>query len=317
MDLRQLNTFVQVAELGSLSKAAERLHIAQPALSRQIRLLEQELRTSLFTRHGRGMVPTEAGDALLARAISILRQVEEARADLGARSDVVRGKVVLGLPPTVGDVLAARIITRFTRLYPEVSLRIVPAFTGYLREWLQRGELDLAIMYEQHPADRIHTRPLLTERLFLVADRQAGLRLDRPVGLSAIASHRLILPGPTHSLRQLIEREAAAKRLTLDVPIEADALQTLKDLARRGLGATVLPFASVHEEVAEEKLTAAPVVRPALNRKLVLGLPSGRRASNALSRFTEELLNEIEAMIDGGIWAGKLDAKHRNSRRQP
>ncbi len=316
MDLRQLRTFVQVAELGSLSKAAERLHIAQPALSRHIRMLEQELAVDLFIRHGRGMGLTEAGDVLLARATSILRQIEETRADLNTSSDTVRGKVVLGLPPTVGDVLAARIVTRFTRQYPEVSLRIVPAFTGYLREWLHRGELDLAIMYEQGRDDSLKVLPLLTERLFLVADRRAALDVNQPVSLANVAARKLILPGPTHSLRRLIERKAATKNLSLTVPIEADALQTLKDLARRGHGMTVLPFASIHEEVAEKKLTAAPIVKPVLSRNLVLGLPVGRRSSNALTRFSNELLKEIEDMIDSGVWDGEFTAAGKRKTRK-
>src|SRR3954469_10734762 len=125
MDLRQLTTFVQVADLGSLSKAAERLRIAQPALSRQIRLLEEELKVTLFTRHGRGMVLTPAGELLRGRASGILRQVEEARADLMEEAGAVRGRVVFGMPPTVGDVLATRLIERFLALHPEVRLRVV------------------------------------------------------------------------------------------------------------------------------------------------------------------------------------------------
>jgi LysR family transcriptional regulator, nitrogen assimilation regulatory protein len=128
MDLRQLTTFTQVADLGSLSKAAERLRIAQPALSRQIRLLEEELKVALFTRHGRGMELTSAGEMLRARASSILRQVEETRADLMQEAGAVRGRVVFGMPPTVGDVLATRLIERFLGLYPEVTLRAVTAY---------------------------------------------------------------------------------------------------------------------------------------------------------------------------------------------
>jgi len=120
MDLKQLNTFVQVAELGSLSKAADRLHIAQPALSRQVRMLEEELKVRLFSRHGRGMVLTESGNLLLSRATAILRQIEEIRADLTEQAGAIRGKVVLGTPPTVGDVLAARLAERFMTQYPEV-----------------------------------------------------------------------------------------------------------------------------------------------------------------------------------------------------
>ncbi len=306
MDLKQLNTFVQVAELGSLSKTAERLRIAQPALSRQIRMLEDELKTQLFSRHGRGMILTEAGELLLSRATSILRQVEETCADLTEQADAVRGKVVIGIPPTVGDILAARITERFRTAYPDVSLRIVPAFTEYLLEWLLRGEVDIAIMYAQEKQTNLMVQPLLMENLFLVASKEEALDVRRAVRFADIARRALVLPGPNHSLRILLEQEAAKQGLKLNVPVEADALQTLKDLARRGHAATVLPYASIHEEVVEGKLTATSIVSPALSRKLVVALPLGRQTSNAVTRFSQELCGEVTKMVEDGVWDGKL-----------
>ncbi len=306
MDLKQLNTFVQVAELGSLSKTAERLRIAQPALSRQVRMLEEELKTQLFSRHGRGMLLTEAGELLLSRATSILRQVEETRADLIEQTEAIRGKVVVGIPPTVGDILAARITARFRSLYPDVRLRIVPAFTEYLLEWLHRGEIDIAVVYAQENPANLMIQPLLMENLFLVASRQDALDTDQAVRFSELAKRTLVLPGPRHSLRILLEQEAQNQGLTLDVPVEADALQTLKDLARRGHAATVLPYASIHEELEEGKLTAASLVEPSLSRKLVVALPLGRQTSNAVNRFSQELYREVTRMVDEGVWNGQL-----------
>lgn len=306
MDLKQLNTFVQVAELGSLSKTAERLRIAQPALSRQIRMLEEELKIQLFTRHGRGMILTEAGELLLSRATSILRQVEETRADLTEQTNAIRGKVVVGIPPTVGDILAARITTRFRSLYPDVSLRIVPAFTEYLLEWLHRGEVDIAIMYAQEKPANLMIQPLLMENLFLVASKEEALDIHHAVRFSDIAKRTLVLPGARHSLRILLEQEAVKQGLTLNVPVEADALQTLKDLARRGHAATVLPYASIHEELEEGKLTAASLVEPSLSRKLVVALPLGRQTSNAVTRFSQELYAEVTKMVEEGVWDGQL-----------
>lgn len=306
MDLKQLNTFVQVAELGSLSKTAERLRIAQPALSRQVRMLEEDLKIRLFTRHGRGMILTEAGELLLSRATSILRQIEETRADLTEQANAIRGKVVVGIPPTVGDILAARITARFRSLYPEVRLRVVPAFTEYLLEWLLRGELDIAITYAQEKEANLMLQPLLMENLFLVASKQEALDPRRPVRFRDIAGRTLVLPGLNHSLRLLMEREAEKQNLILKVPVEADALQTLKDLARRGHAATVLPYASIHSDVEEGKLTATPVIAPRLSRKLVVALPLGRQASNAVTRFSQELYAEVIKMVEEGVWDGKL-----------
>ncbi|MBL4908053.1 MAG: LysR family transcriptional regulator [Sneathiella sp.] len=306
MDLKQLSTFVQVAELGSLSKASVRLGTAQPALSRQIRMLEEELKITLFTRHGRGMVLTEIGHTLLSRATSILRQVEETRADITDQATAIRGKVVLGIPPTVGDVLATRIATRFTTNYPDVSLRIVPAFTEYLLEWLYRGEIDLAIMDAQEKPENLTVQPLLKENLFLVASKKDQLDLNKPIRFKDVAKRNLVLPGSNHSLRILVEKEAEKQKLHLKVPIEADALQTLKDLARHGHAATILPYASIHEEVEEGKLTVATIIEPTLSRKLVLALPLARQPSNAVLRFSQELKSEIKSMVLNGEWDGQL-----------
>lgn len=306
MDLRQLNTFLQVAEVGSLSKAADRLRIAQPALSRQVRLLEQELRVTLFTRHGRGMVLTAPGEMLRARAAAILRQVEETRTDLIQEAAAVRGRVVFGMPPTVGGVLATRLIERFQALHPEVRLRAVQAFSGYLLDWLQGGEIDIAVVYGTAPIASVHVTPLLVENLGFVVPAGEALSPHHAIGFAEVAARRLVLPGPQHGLRRLIEDQARAAGLTLDVAIEADDLQVIKALVLRGLGATVLPLASVHDDLAAGVLRAAPIVDPALSRKLVVAEPLGRPRANAVRRFAEVLHDEVAAMVRSGVWDGRL-----------
>src|SRR6476646_7411345 len=162
MDFRQLRTFSCVAELGSLSKASDTLRVAQPALSRQIKLLEHELRVELFTRSGRGMVLTEAGRLLLARTSGIVRQIDQIRDDIQSAAGAPSGRVVLGLVPTVSCVLSARLARRTVEAYPGISLCIVESYSGHLIEWLHRGEMDLAIIYgtpaDRHPGSRPRQR---------------------------------------------------------------------------------------------------------------------------------------------------------------
>ncbi|MGG5807792.1 LysR family transcriptional regulator [Falsiroseomonas sp. CW058] len=306
MDLRQLNTFLQVAELGSLSKAADRLRIAQPALSRQVRLLEGELKVPLFTRHGRGMVLTPAGEMLRSRAAAILREVEETRAGLMQEAGAVRGRVVFGLPPTVGAVVATRLVERFLTAHPEVTLRVVQAFSGYLLEWLQGGEVDIAVVYAGARAAGVRASPLLVETLCFVTPAEAALPAHHAVRFEEVARRRLILPGPQHGLRLLVEAEAGRRAIALDVAVEADDLPVLKGLVLRGLGATILPRAAVHEEVAAGRLCAAPIIDPHLSRKLVVAEPLGRQPSNAVRRFAAVLREEVSAMVRGGVWDGQL-----------
>ncbi len=306
MDLRQLTTFLQVAELGSLGKASDRLRIAQPALSRQMRLLEGELRVALFVRHGRGMELTPAGERLRARAVGILRQVEEARSDVMDAAGAVRGQVAFGLPPTVGGILATRLIERVLAAHPEITLRVVQAFSGYLIEWLQRGEIDIAVVYAGPPATGVRQTPLLNETLHFVAAPQPGLSPHHAVAFTEVAAERLVLPGPQHGLRKLVDDVALQRGLSLSIAVEADDLQVLKDLSMRRLGATILPLAAVRQEVEQGRLAAAPIVDPALSRRLVVAEALGRQMSNAARAFARELRAEVTDMVQAGIWTGQL-----------
>lgn len=306
MDLKQLKTFLNVAELGSLSRAAERLHIAQPALGRQIRLLEEELGGPLFSRHGRGMVPTDSGILLVERATAILRMVEDTREELTASLGAVSGAVSLGVPPTAGEVIAGRLVERFLRDYPEVTVRIVPAFSGYLLEMLQRGEIDLAVMYETSATRHVPTEPLIQETLFLIGSAASPLSLNTAMTFGSLADLPMVLPGPRHGLRMLLENQARESGISLKVTVEAEALQTLKSLVAHGIGYTVLPLAVVHDELTARTLSAAPIVEPPLSRKLVLTRSIVRPASRAVRIFADTLKAETADMVHAGIWRGEL-----------
>lgn len=306
MDLKQLRTFLHVADLGSLSRAAERLHTAQPALGRQIRMLEAELGGALFTRHGRGMVLTDTGSLLVERATAILRMVEDTREELTASLGAVSGAVSLGVPPTAGEVIAGRLVERFLRDFPEVTVRIVPAFSGYLLEMLQRGEIDLAVMYQTAAIRHIPAEPLIQETLHLVGAAGSGLDLSEPRDFATLADLPLVLPGPRHGLRTLLENAARQADMVLRVTVEADALQTLKELAARGLAHTVLPLPAIHGDIGAGTLRAAPIARPSLDRRLVLARSLVRPTTRAVRVFAETLRAETTNMVREGVWQGEL-----------
>ncbi|MBO6559512.1 MAG: LysR family transcriptional regulator [Nisaea sp.] len=304
MDLKQLRTFLTVAETGSLSRAAERLNIAQPALGRQIRLLEEELSVPLFTRHGRGMMPTPSGELLADRATAILRMVEDTRAAISSDANAVKGTVSLGVPPTVGEVIAGHLAERFLTDYPEVTLRIVPAFSGYLLDMIQRGEADLAVMYETGAVLNVRSEPLIEETLYLIGPPTAAT--PEPAEFRSLAGRPLILPGPRHGLRKLLEAAAREHDIALRVIVEADALQTLKDLVVRGLGYTVLPLAAVHAQVEAGELSAIAIRSPTVTRKMVLVRSLARPETNAVRIFADTLKAETAAMVRQGMWEGSL-----------
>jgi LysR family nitrogen assimilation transcriptional regulator len=147
MDIRQLQYFLLVSEHGGFSAAATSSGVGQPAISRQIKLLEEEIGAPLFLRHGRGIVLTGTGRRLLDHARAIVDRMERAKADLAEINNTVVGEVVLGVPASIGSTLTAPLLKRFMSGYPLVKLSVVEGLSGHLHEWLLRGDVDLAVVY--------------------------------------------------------------------------------------------------------------------------------------------------------------------------
>ena len=187
MDLKQLRTFRAVAELGSLSKAADRLRAAQPALSRHIKLLEHELRVELFVSNGRGMLLTSAGRMLLDRTTGLIRQIEQVSDDLKSANGTPSGRVILGMVPTVSAVLSGRFARRVLTEFPDVSLRIVESYGGHLVEWLHRGEMDLAIIYGPAVDLHLQVQSIGREDIVAVGPPGSGLNKRKQVDLKWLA----------------------------------------------------------------------------------------------------------------------------------
>jgi DNA-binding transcriptional LysR family regulator len=306
MDFRQIRTFRSVAELGSLSKAADKLRIAQPALSRQIKLLEHELRTELFTRSGRGMVLTEAGRILLSRTAGLVRQIDQIRDDIQSAAGAPSGRVVLGLVPTVSCVLSTRLAQRTVETYPGISLCIVESYSGHLIEWLHRGEMDLAIIYGPSADLHLNLQSLGRDQIVAVGPRGSGLARKKEVGIDWLLRQKLVLPSHSHGLRALIERAAAKKKLQLDVQLEADSFRVLTSLVEAGLGYTLLPPSSVRGEIRERRLETATISGQAPMRELLIASPLDHPDSTATSVMTALLRSETAACRDEGLWGIKL-----------
>jgi LysR family transcriptional regulator, nitrogen assimilation regulatory protein len=305
MEISQLRTLLHVAELGSLSKAAERLHIAQPALSRQVRLLEAELGVPLFVRHGRGMVPTEQGLEVLKHAQRVIAELDEIRASTAQVDAPLSGRVAIGFPPTVADIISVPLVAAFGKAHPQAELRLVGAYTGYLLDWLHRGEIDVAVIYDPDAARSLRLRPLLLENLLLIGPPDAPLTGTRAVPFKALDGRRMLLPSTRHGLRTIVERCAGEAGIALNVGIEADSYGTLKDLVRHGHGWTILPLAPIHEDIATGRLRAAPLIDPVPVRRLVLSFAADRPVTR-LARFAgDAIAGIVDDHVARGIWAGE------------
>ncbi len=240
MDLKQLGYFVQVAELGSFTRAASVLRVAQPALSRQVRTLEVELRQALFDRNGRGVTLTAAGQRLLAHARGILQQVERARHDLEEQRGAAAGLLSIGLPPSLSRTLSAPLVEAFRESFPRATLTLVEGLSTYTLEWLAQGRVDCAVVYNATPAAAFELMPVLEEQLYLVSARiggkdgaRVGTLVGRPVGLAEVASHELVIPSRPHAIRMRLETVLAEAGLKPRVGLEIESVPAILDLVQR------------------------------------------------------------------------------------
>lgn len=303
MDLKQLRALLAIAETGSVTRAAQLLHIVQPALSRQLRLLEEELGTTLFDRTRHGMHLTEAGQILADHARRSLRELDHARAAI-VTSETVAGTVSIGLLPSTSALLAGPLVQSLNARFPQLKVRLTAGFAGHLQQWLENGEIDLALLYEPKPSALLDVQPLLDEKLSLVGPTSAGLRFDQPIALADLASTPLVMPNPPHGLSMILEHACAVAGVRLNVVAETNSMQIQKELVAFGIGFTILPSAAIFDDVAHQRLSAAPITAPDLSRRIVLALPMTRRTSVAVQSVARELRNRIEEIIERGGWPG-------------
>ena len=295
MDLKQLAYFVHVADAGSFTRAAALLDIAQPALSRQVRQLEVELRQNLLVRNGRGVALTEAGKRLLEHGRSILYQVERATEDLAEMRGAPVGHAALGVPPTVGRVVTAPLVAAFQQRFPKATLGIVEGLSTYLLERLVSGRIDLALVYNPGASPQVDTMPLVDEPLFLIgATKSAGKtpRIGAPVALKELAAHRLIMPSRPHAIRMFVESRLASIGARINVAWEIDGIPAIIDLVTRGHGHAVLSMNAIRNDPARARLLPRPIVKPRLVTTLVLAT-SAQRPLTPLARKVVELVREL------------------------
>lgn len=305
VDFRRLASFMWVADLGSLSRAADRMRVAQPALSRQMRLLEAELGVSLFSRHRRGMSLTLAGEELHSRLLGPLRQIEMVIEDIRSLSSEVAGNVAIGVPPTVGLVLAGSLAKRVVSQAPNVSLRVVEGYAAHLVDWLQRGEIDVAILYGPASDLQLKTEELLIEDICLVGSADSALSPDTSVPFSDLTALPLILPSRPNGLRVVADSAAAKAKMKLSVRFQADSFVLMKELVESGLGYSMMPYSAIAREVEAGRLRWAPIVDPAVRRQLVLATYLGT-TSRTVQTLTKIIRREIDELVKRGRWSAKI-----------
>lgn len=311
MDMRHLRYFVAIAEEGSLSKAAERVRVAQPALSQHMRNMELDLKTELLFRSSRGVQLTEAGERLLKQARQLLGQFDELH-DIVRGADVEpSGEVRFGVPGTVSQVLSARLIREAAIRFPKIKLRIAEAMSGFIFDWVREGKVDIAVLYRGADGRGLRLQEVLLEELRLFGAADARIGRAKPfvdaVDYASAIDLPLVVPSPGHGLRDLLDEVASIQcGKALNARTEIDSYAPIKILVEEGLGFSILPAMAIKAECQAGRLVSWPLANPQMRRKVFVAVPADRpmaAATAAIEKLTLELLTQL---VSEGTWEAEL-----------
>jgi LysR family transcriptional regulator, nitrogen assimilation regulatory protein len=300
MNLKHLESFVRVAEHGSFSRAAQVLGLAQPALSRQVRQLEIDLKIHLLERTGRGVVLTEAGRRLLSHGHAILQEVSRAEDDLAGSRFEPAGHLVLGLPPSLSRDLAVPLVEAFKSQFPKATLSMVEGLSAHIAEWIATGRVDLGLLHHPERLTHIETQPVHTEELVLLG-RAASPALtgnnEVPLPLTDLARVGLVIPEPSHAIRRLLEDRAIQAGVRLRVAWEVSSVPAIVDLVAADHGHAILGRRAALAAIRRHpELRMRPVGQPPLSITLCLAA-SAHRAAAPLQQAVRRLLGELLAPV--------------------
>jgi LysR family nitrogen assimilation transcriptional regulator len=294
--------FLQVAELGSVTRAAEVLHIAQPALSRQMHSLEEDLDATLLHRSERGITLTEAGECLRKSAVELLRHFDRVRSEVRDRSGDPSGELTIALPPSMSELLAFPVIQRFRTSYPNVLLRVFSGSSGVLDAWamVARGKADLAVVGSREPLASLDAYPFIEEPMCLLGPPGSGLAMDKPLNLEDLADRPLVAMSRPNVARMTVESAMAERNLRLSVALEVNTRQLVLKAVESGLGFATLPLCSGSDLLERGVISMAPIEGMVVSWLLIKGRE--QELSVAGQRMQLMLRQVAHEQISTGRW---------------
>lgn len=300
MDILQLRYFICVAELGSFSRAAIMLDIGQPAISRQVRLLEVELRQNLLIRNGRGVKVTEAGNVLLKLGRGILHQMELIYEELGRVEGNLAGRVSIGLPPTWSHIVVVPFMHLLQREMPNASVAFAEGLSTSLCDQVIHGVLDIALLYDVPPTPDLEIVCLKDEELFVISRKLDEKAVIGSVTLSQLAALPLVVPTRPNAIRMFLEREVFAMGLRPHIRYEIDGVGSILDIVRDGAAHAVLPISSVQTVGHSDEFACRPVSPDGLKIRRMLAVSASRSATHTQKKvfaLLAEMLRTTEAVL--------------------
>lgn len=304
MTPRQLTYFLRIAELGSFTRAAAVLYVAQPALSRQIKQLEEDLGVALFVRSDTGIRLTEAGSLLADRARTLLQQFESLRNEVGVFATSVQGRLHFGIPPSLFDLVTVPLMMEYQKQYPAVHLSVTEGISSAIYQMVLAGDLDVGIVSSTESMTGLEQHPLLIEPLFFAypAATHIELQPDGSVMIDEVARHSLTLTRWPNAMRVVLDDAINASGQKITVLLESNSTRLMVKAVANGLGCTVNAYSALHENHRNGSIKIAPVRGLSVTWSLI---HSSERSIPVAGHKLAELITQLARVhIDDGNWPG-------------
>lgn len=308
MNLRQLSYFIAVAEHRSIIRAAQFLHISQPAISTQIKLLEEELEVQLFERRQEGTILTPEGKEFLSYARVALDTLDAGKANLRSHQVTEVGTVTVGIPGSLSPLLTLSLIEQVRQHCPNIKIKVVSGLSGHLAKWIMDGTIDFGLVYSSSDVMGLDFELLMKEHLFLaVHSKNAGaikeMCINDDISVANLRHVPLVMPSREHGLRALVEKVSSAVGVKLNVRTELDAHELLLECVLRSTDATILSLAALKNiRIPQQDIFSAHIVHPAIERRVCVAYASDRPLTRTARRVEVILRDLLKVESDAGWW---------------
>ena len=294
LNAKQLRYFLAVATEGTFTKASSTLRVAQPALSRQINLLQGELSTPLLVRHRRGVVLTEAGSALLERVRPLLISLDRIQAEITEYSAAPTGSVRIGCTPTLTAELVIVPVRTILEAYPRVAIQIREGVSHQLCRAVLSDEIDAAIVSENLAESFLAAEPLFDEQVWLFGPKNKRRR-PKTESITQIGALPLIMASAPQTTRRFVDRAVARHSLKLNVIVVSDSIQATRELLVAGIGYTLAPYSALIGDVKAGLISGTPIRDFWIRRSFVRR--NDRPMNRALQEFRNLLANQVTLLV--------------------
>jgi LysR family nitrogen assimilation transcriptional regulator len=299
VELRQLRYFKAIADARSFVRGARQLYVAQPALSRSIARLEEEIGQPLFVRHSAGVTLTEAGIRFYDHVGSVLGRVQMLKDEMAAEMGTPYGVIAFGAPPSFQSVLTAPVVAAFLKAFPRVTLNVVQNTSVNLRDAVTAGLIDIAVISTLTPARGLNYTPLFTESMSLVERADSRPRFSGTLEISDLVGIPLLLCGYPNTLRLILEDAFEDLQVKPDFRCEVNTASLLIDLVQEGAGAGIVPTCAVASKISGN-FRITPI--HGLQSSWTIATSNERSGSASVTQLSTMISHHVWESINSGVW---------------